>query len=96
MSKLYTPEISNYKTGTIINVDSIGRGKYTVKINVDKVTSEELAVQDCWGPRYSQRKNGLTEGKFGDLDDDVDSEEAREYILQDFWENVLEPRLLPQ
>ena len=96
MSELYTPEISNFKEGKILKADRIGNKKYMVTIEVIPTgLGDVVSVKDTWGPKYSVRKNNETVGKFGDLPDEESVLDQEPQIIQDFWDNIYEPRALP-
>ena len=78
--------------GEILSVDDMGKRNFVVKIKVLQSTPYSIEVHDTWGPRYSVSKNKLTAGKFGDLN--ADEEPEAEEFVKDFWDNILEPKLL--
>jgi hypothetical protein len=91
LSRLYTPEISNYKEAYIIKVETSGRNRFLVTLKILPTTVLPVQVDDTWGAK----PRGIipTEGKleFRDEDDNDELYLPSEEIIQEEWENLIEP-----
>jgi hypothetical protein len=97
MSEAYTPEISDYKTASIVDVQKLGRSRKMVTLKLESSTSGTVQPKDGWGPKIKSLYQE-TKGKLdipAEEDEEGDGIELNtDQIITEDWDTFVEPRLI--
>jgi hypothetical protein len=92
MSEIYTPELSDYKIGDILNVEYIGKLRKELTIHLIKNTGPPKPTES-WGFRRKQLYQE-TKGKFEIPNDQEEVEEETSILTIDF-DALIDPLTIP-
>jgi hypothetical protein len=92
MSEIYTPEVSGYKIGQIVNVEHIGKLRKELTIQLIKDSGPPKPTES-WGFRRKQLYQE-TKGKFEIPNDEEEEEKDTLMITLDF-DALIDPVIIP-